>query len=239
MWFLFLVCLLFFFLMIRLPPRSTRTDTLFPYTTLFRSVMSACRYFWVRVYCVPAHNLRIHHFMGCIFLRYRDPHRKLFEDHMHDTRKQVAKVRRGCPAGSRGRRQAFTRCRGLCIGPAEMKTADAFERIGIADLEFHVRKNIEQCPRGLMLRELIRNAEEAAWLPEEESTGRRIEVRVYRVDEVNKLAVFNTGRGMDGDELVRSEEHTSELQSLMRISYAVFCLKKKKKEQKHTQCQTT
>src|SRR3546814_2042538 len=29
---------------------------------------------------------------------------------------------------------------------------------------------------------------------------------------------------------VRSEEHTSELQSLMRISYAVFCLKKKRKE---------
>src|SRR3546814_1226732 len=32
-------------------------------------------------------------------------------------------------------------------------------------------------------------------------------------------------------ENVRSEEHTSELQSLMRISYAVFCLKKKKKKQ--------
>src|SRR3546814_2075306 len=30
---------------------------------------------------------------------------------------------------------------------------------------------------------------------------------------------------------VRSEEHTSELQSLMRISYAVFCLKKKQKRQ--------
>src|SRR3546814_5457998 len=30
----------------------------------------------------------------------------------------------------------------------------------------------------------------------------------------------------------RSEEHTSELQSLMRISYAVFCLKKKKKHKK-------
>src|SRR3546814_6288671 len=30
---------------------------------------------------------------------------------------------------------------------------------------------------------------------------------------------------------IRSEEHTSELQSLMRISYAVFCLKKKKKQQ--------
>src|SRR3546814_7640251 len=38
----------------------------------------------------------------------------------------------------------------------------------------------------------------------------------------------------DGDLLVgRSEEHTSELQSLMRISYAVFCLKKKKTA-KHT-----
>src|SRR3546814_5287884 len=32
----------------------------------------------------------------------------------------------------------------------------------------------------------------------------------------------------------RSEEHTSELQSLMRISYAVFCLKKKKKKYTHT-----
>src|SRR3546814_4091522 len=31
------LCLLVFFLMIRRPPRSTRTDTLFPYTTLFRS----------------------------------------------------------------------------------------------------------------------------------------------------------------------------------------------------------
>src|SRR3546814_18223399 len=36
--------LLFFFLMIRRPPRSTRTDTLFPYTTLFRSCGSAARH---------------------------------------------------------------------------------------------------------------------------------------------------------------------------------------------------
>src|SRR3546814_7364169 len=34
----------------------------------------------------------------------------------------------------------------------------------------------------------------------------------------------------------RSEEHTSELQSLMRISYAVFCLKKKTKTQKIKNC---
>src|SRR3546814_11932593 len=40
MMFLYSTCVLgIFFLMIRLPPRSTRTDTLFPYTTLFRSAM--------------------------------------------------------------------------------------------------------------------------------------------------------------------------------------------------------
>src|SRR3546814_16699591 len=41
--FLCLVFILFFFLMIRRPPRSTRTDTLFPYTTLFRSRSSGGR----------------------------------------------------------------------------------------------------------------------------------------------------------------------------------------------------
>src|SRR3546814_7277986 len=35
----------------------------------------------------------------------------------------------------------------------------------------------------------------------------------------------------EAEDVHRSEEHTSELQSLMRISYAVFCLKKKKKQQ--------
>src|SRR3546814_5581476 len=38
-----------------------------------------------------------------------------------------------------------------------------------------------------------------------------------------------------GDHVVRSEEHTSELQSLMRISYAVFCLQKKNETSKHKQ----
>src|SRR3546814_1882839 len=39
-----------------------------------------------------------------------------------------------------------------------------------------------------------------------------------------------TGRSSLAKSLLRSEEHTSELQSLMRISYAVFCLKKKKQK---------
>src|SRR3546814_5736418 len=48
-----------------------------------------------------------------------------------------------------------------------------------------------------------------------------------------KTSQFNLGKSFDshapfGPWIVRSEEHTSELQSLMRISYAVFCLKQKK-----------
>src|SRR3546814_4018702 len=44
------------------------------------------------------------------------------------------------------------------------------------------------------------------------------------------LALRLLDEASDQEEADRSEEHTSELQSLMRISYAVFCLKKKKKQ---------
>src|SRR3546814_8166925 len=44
---------------------------------------------------------------------------------------------------------------------------------------------------------------------------------------------FPLGKITDVRRLLRSEEHTSELQSLMRISYAVFCLKKKINKQAH------
>src|SRR3546814_2007728 len=61
---------------------------------------------------------------------------------------------------------------------------------------------------------------------------RQVEVRFHLVaDGVAYVAgrVEDTVVGDDDDAVdeVRSEEHTSELQSLMRISYAVFCLKKK------------
>src|SRR3546814_2249959 len=50
----------------------------------------------------------------------------------------------------------------------------------------------------------------------------------YRSEDIReRVKAITAGRG-------RSEEHTSELQSLMRISYAVFCLKKKKKTNKIT-----
>src|SRR3546814_7995546 len=104
-----LLSLLFFFLMIRRPPRSTRTDTLFPYTTLFRSLAA-----------------------------------------------EIARFDEG---------------------PQQVDRRDADDR--------HRQLHLQNA----------RAADPAA----------------------------QTGR-VDGQ---RSEEHTSELQSLMRISYAVFCLKKK------------
>src|SRR3546814_3793468 len=107
-----------FFLMIRRPPRSTRTDTLFPYTTLFRS-------------------------------RYE-------------------------------------------------------EVAGFANATLHL----------------------APWF--DVDFGGRYSHNRQRADQVtNSVLLGNSDIG----DLRRSEEHTPELQSLMRISYAVFCLKKKNKIQ--------
>src|SRR3546814_8420592 len=66
--------------------------------------------------------------------------------------------------------------------------------------------------------------------------GRALFRRRRCVAEPRRLS----GRRADGGALsrpsygLRSEEHTSELQSLMRISYAVFCLKKKNTDIQHT-----
>src|SRR3546814_3851741 len=119
--------MIFFFLMIPRPPRSTRTDTLFPYTTLFRSEL----------------------------MRVADASKIQIE---------------------------------AAVGPTDA------QRLAPGD-----RAIIE--------------------LPD----GRTVEGRVRAVTP----GLANDTRS------ARSEEHTSELQSLMRISYAVFCLKKKKKQQTH------
>src|SRR3546814_3780449 len=50
----------------------------------------------------------------------------------------------------------------------------------------------------------------------------------YSFEDVFDRQVRGLGRAGDCLVGIRSEEHTSELQSLMRISYAVFCLKKNK-----------
>src|SRR3546814_4079448 len=118
----------FFFLTIRRPPRSTRTDTLFPYTTLFRAEDRA--------------------------------------DHRLERQVGIAE-----PAAD----------------PGEQPIGERDER---DEGEHHRAHRNRQLDAGL--RALCR-----------------------RHDDVGGL---------------RSEEHTSELQSLMRTSYAVFCLKKKTNE---------
>src|SRR3546814_8175191 len=118
--------------MIRRPPRSTRTDTLFPYTTLFRS-----------------------------------PHRSMPAD--------------TCPASTPRLSSKYVGRSFLCPCRGTDRRAGAGQHDGGADGR----------PR---------------------TDGERARLR-------------RRGDAADGE---RSEEHTSELQSLMRISYAVFCLKKKK-----------
>src|SRR3546814_1592564 len=64
----------------------------------------------------------------------------------------------------------------------------------------------------------------------------------YRADAINQASRVQsqtdaqdaTTKFLGSGNAYRSEEHTSELQSLMRISYAVFCLKKKKTKENYT-----
>src|SRR3546814_3651737 len=124
--------------MIRRPPRSTRTDTLFPYTTLFRSRLAKC-------------GVRHPSLIGAL--------------HRH------SRLRRR-PLDVAARRQMFEE------------------------------------------RRLPRPSEQFA--PASPPSGHRPRPSPRRS---GAWCIFTIS--------VRSEEHTSELQSLMRISYAVFCLTKK------------
>src|SRR3546814_7301865 len=65
-------------------------------------------------------------------------------------------------------------------------------------------------------------------MPELDQVGPIVKDRPQAAVGVAEIAVLMLPRSQI--ERHRSEEHTSELQSLMRISYAVFCLKKKKKQ---------
>src|SRR3546814_3596653 len=143
-----------FFLMIRRPPRSTRTDTLFPYTTLFRSA-----------------------------------------DHHHAQRRATPE-----------HREALRKGQGFVGG---------FMRVHLTACGFANQPDQDRC-------------DQDADHPDHDKGVAPADIRGRpgtegRADEDAERAV--EGEHSDCES---SEEHTSELQSLMRISYAVFCLKQKK-----------
>src|SRR3546814_10494673 len=137
--------------MIRRPPRSTRTDTLFPYTTLFRSTAAP-----------PETPMKLGSASGL-----RKTAWKLQPEIARPPPMPIAATRRG-----RRRLNNTLCCAGLSVGRSENDSGNGPARIAHSDR------------------------------PAKVASSRQ----------------------------VRSEEHTSELQSLMRNSYAVFCLKKKTHE---------
>src|SRR3546814_7609862 len=155
--------------MIRRPPRSTRTDTLFPYTTLFRSKR------------VVDYNVRV---------QVKSDGSGVVTDgvkHSMNPFDEIA-MEEAVRLKEKGK---VTEIVAVTIGGAKneetLRTALAFG----ADRAIHIKEEGEVQP-------LTAAKAFAAVLKKEDA----------------KL-------------FIRSEEHTSELQSLMRTSYAVFCLKKK------------
>src|SRR3546814_10045818 len=106
--------------------------------------------------------------------------------------------------------------------PALARQADAkgeFAAVVIMAAEHHHRVD---APRAVRLDQLLAGQRIAA-VHREEQPGAGKLAAAHRD---RALAKIDRKHGFD--RVARSEEHTSELQSLMRISYAVFCLKKKK-----------
>src|SRR3546814_3118761 len=83
--------------------------------------------------------------------------------------------------------------------------------------------NRQTCP-GMRRRVDADAGTSEAWVPPAAASSASVQHLVGRDGERRRPNDHVVSRTTDA---VRSEEHTSELQSLMRISYAVFCLKKK------------
>src|SRR3546814_1643021 len=149
-----MMCFSFFFLMIRRPPRSTRTDTLFPYTTLFRSLQYNGAAGW--------HNLDV-----------------------------------------------------SATGTANLKCYNQDDSTERFVFEAHCHK----LPEGATVSMGVQGLKGAV---EEKITGNYQVIRM----ETELPAKFAGELTVKFGKL-RSEEHTSELQSIMRTSYAVFCLNNK------------
>src|SRR3546814_6857669 len=115
-------------------------------------------------------------------------------------------------------------CSSYCSGPwgpVLLYEADALQHA------FHARAVLFEEGRELVTGEV--GVHPVAFF-EQALPGRALGQSIDGGEKLLALRVIQSRRGHHGAPVhqVRSEEHTSELQSLMRISYAVFCLKKKK-----------
>src|SRR3546814_793827 len=209
-------CFVFFFLMIRRPPRSTRTDTLFPYTTLFRS-------------------------------------RTVLRQAQHERREGISAPPREPNAFlPPGRRVQSLRAGGEDFAPRFGDADAVFELRRQAAVAGHrgpaVVQHLHRIFAGVYHR--FDGEEHAgaqfragAGAPGMDNLGRVVEHLPDPVaaEIAHHRIAMALGKGLDRVRDVapavaglclfdtRSEEHTSELQSLMRISYAVFCLTKTNK----------
>src|SRR3546814_8402182 len=108
--------------------------------------------------------------------------------------------------------------------PRSTRTDTPFPYTTLSDLStdapFHLRSHRVLISLGVPEGAKVTDEELIALRESMSSMLRSIDVESQILDPVGLLKLI--------DDLTRSEEHTSELQSLMRISYAVFCLKKKK-----------
>src|SRR3546814_5623961 len=92
-----------------------------------------------------------------------------------------------------------------------------------AEFDLPTVTRLQQLKTGALIGFLVEAGAILARIPAE---GRR-PLRGYARDIGLAFQIADDILDVEGDEALRSEEQTSELQSLMRISYSVFCLKKK------------
>src|SRR3546814_1108638 len=209
--------------MIRRPPRSTRTDTLFPYTTLFRSALRA--------------NGRLRSIQtGSAKTTRYSSHKAVAKRHAKATDKcSISQAARLCPR-VQGRRPGYrpadrsTRSRRLHTG---LRGTRLGRPLGSAGNPPTARPSrARRCSRRLEARPAVAVAERLAAYPRPRCKSRRrvpLADRKYRPhnavrshDDANagvvcRIRVRHGARKNPG----RSEEHTDALQPLMRISYAV------------------
>src|SRR3546814_1382959 len=98
---------------------------------------------------------------------------------------------------------------------------------------------MERIVHAMLTREYIKVLDEPVPMLGDKSPRQLVKTKAGRTKVAEWLKILENGAARAKNDPMatysRSEEHTSELQSLMRISYAVFCLKKKNKQIKKTQ----